>query len=281
MYHPIRVGLVAALTTGLVALGARRLFADQAARVAEDDLTTVAVPARVFSETDLDGLPNAAQRYLRHAIAPGTPLVSSCVLTMEGSLAPSPGAAPVSLTAIETLAPRHGFVWTARARMKGVPVLVRDTYHANRGTLGVTALGIVPLSSGKPTPDLTRSARGRLVAEGVWCPTALVHPCVTWTELGVDLVQYAIEVDEAPVSVTLRLAPSGALREVTMERWGNADGGPWRPLPYGFAVAAEKTFGGVTIPSHLAGGWGYGTEGFIPTSAATFTVLDARPAPSP
>lgn len=276
MRHPLLLTLATTAALGAAALGARRVFADAAARDAERAL--LAEPSGgTFSEARLDGLPEPARRYLRHAVAPGTPLASACRLRMTGVLTPAPGASPVELTATETIAPRWGFVWTARARMMGVPVLVRDHYWRGEGGVAVTALGVVPVPLGGPSSDVARSARGRLVGEGVWCPTALVHPDVRWDDAGPDRACCTVEVDGEPVSVTLHVGPDGALHEVTLDRWGDPDGGAFGLYPYGFAVEAEGTFGGVTIPTEIRGGWRYGTDGFDPTTAVSFSVTDAEP----
>lgn len=272
MRHPVVLTIAAVAAAGALALGARRALTDRAARAAEADLLAADPPAEVFSEEVVDGLPEPAQRYLLHAIAPGTPLAAACRLEMEGTMTPTPGGASTSLTATEVLAPRHGFVWTARARMSGLPVRVRDLYHANRGGVEVTALGAIPIPLGGPSADLTRSARGRLVAEAVWCPTALVHPCVSWEAVDADRARFTLAVDGVPVSVTLRVAEDGTLLDVAMERWGDVLGGSWQRLPYGFGVDEEATFGGVTIPTRLTGGWLYGTDRFDPASAASFSV---------
>jgi hypothetical protein len=189
-------------------------------------------------------------------------------------MTPTPGGTPVDLSAVETLAPRSGFVWTARARMNGLPVRVRDHYYRGAGGVDVVALGVLPLPLGSG-PDVTRSSRGRLVAEGVWCPTALLHPSVTWEAVDRERARYTITVDGEAIGVTIHVAPDGRLREVSLLRWGDVEGRPARPLPYGFRVEEERTFGGVTIPSRLTGGWHYGTDRFESATAATFEVQRA------
>lgn len=275
MRRPVLTALTIASALGLAALGTRRLIADRAARSVEADLWRRGPPARTFSEADLNGLPDPAARYLRHAVAPGTPLASACRLQMTGTMTPAPGAPPTALTAAETLAPRSGFVWTARARVKGLPVRVRDHYHRGGGGVGVTALGAVPVPLGGQDADVARSSRGRLVGEAVWCPTALVHPDVAWEAVGDDLARYTLAVDGEPISVTLRVDGNGALQEVALDRWGDPDGGAARLHPYGFRVGAEGTFEGVTIPTRITGGWGYGTDAYDPASGASFTVTHA------
>ena len=280
MRHPLLATASAIGLAGVAGLAALRARTDAETRRMEAHLTA---PAQVeaFSPAHTRGLPEPARRYLLHAIAPGTPLAPACVLEMDGRMASAPGAPPLRLTAVETLAPRSGFVWSARATMRGVPVHVRDHYHAGSGGLRVAALGLVPLPSDAPEADVTRSARGRLVAEAVWCPTALVHPAVAWEASGADRARFTLAVDGEPVAVDLRLAPDGGLREVALLRWGDADGEPWRALPYGFRVDAEATFGGVTIPGHITGGWRYGTDRFREDAAASFTVRGFRLAGPP
>jgi hypothetical protein len=275
MRHPVLWSLAGAAVLAAAGLGARRYFSDRSARAAEADLFVVSDRLPTFSDPHLVGLPEPAQRWLRHAISPGTPLAPACRLQMDGSMAPTPGGRSVKLSAVETLAPRSGFVWTAKARMNGLPVRVRDHYHQSEGGVDVVALGLFPIPLGSG-PDVTRSSRGRLVAEGVWCPTALVHPDVGWEGVDEDRARYTITVDGEAIAVTIRVGPDGALREVTLPRWGDVDGPPARPIPYGFRVEEEQAFGGVTIPARLVGGWHFGTERFDPAGAATFNVYRAE-----
>ena len=274
MRHPVLWTLTGLATLAAGTLGIRRALSNRHTTALEARLIRPA-PVRPFSDADLDGLPEPAQRYLRHAIAPGTPLSPSVRLWMDGTMTPTPGGPSTDLTAVETLAPHRGFVWTARARMKGLPVRVRDHYFDGDGGVDVVALGFLPIPLGSG-PDVVRSSRGRLVAEAVWCPTALVHPPVAWEALGDERVRFTLPVDDEAIPVTLRIGPGGALREVTLDRWGDVDGKPARPIPYGFWVEEERAFDGVTIPTRLTGGWHFGTDQFDPASAATFVVRRAE-----
>jgi hypothetical protein len=66
----------------------------------------------VFSEAELEGLPDPVRRYLGAAIAPGTPLATSAWLRMRGQIKVGRW---LPFRARETLDPHHGFTWTARA----------------------------------------------------------------------------------------------------------------------------------------------------------------------
>ncbi len=259
-----------------VVLGARRLARDRTFGHIEQALLAPLEDApEMFSPDLVAGLPEPARRHLLHAIAPGTPLAPAVRLQMDGTMTPTPGSARVCLTAEETLAPQRGFVWTASARMFGLPVRVRDHYFSSDGGVHVTILGLIPMPFSADAKDVTRSSRGRLIGEAVWCPTALVGPDVAWEAVDADRARFTLAVDGEAVSVTVRVGPEGALREVTLDRWGDAGVPSPRLLPYGFAVEKEATFGGVTIPTRLCGGWWYGTSRFDPDAAATFIVRSA------
>lgn len=270
------LGTAGVLAASSLALGVRRLARDRTFDRLEHNLLAVpGVPSDVFTPALVAELPEPTRRYLLHAIAPGTPLASAVRLEMTGTMRPSPEGPAVDLRADEVLAPRRGFIWTAQARMGGVPVRVRDHYYRGKGGVGVTLLGLVPLPTSGDADDVARSSHGRLVAEAVWCPIALVHPSVTWEAIDADRARYTLYVDGEAEAVTVHVAPDGSLREVTLERWGDVEGPPARRIPYGFRVDAEGTFGGLTIPTRLVGGWHYGTDRFDEAAAATFAVTDA------
>lgn len=265
---------------GLVASGlalcARRTSEDRAIERVEHTLAAVPSSVPRFAEERVADLPEPARRYLRHAIAPGTPLAPVVRLRMDGTMTPTPGGAQVALTADEVLAPRRGFVWTARARMNGLPVRVQDHYAEGRGGVRVHLLGLVPLPfSGEPA-DIARSSRGRLAGEAVWCPMALIDPDVTWEATGADRARFTLTVDGEAISVTFGIAENGALREVTLDRWGDVGVDRFQPIPYGFAVEEERTFGGVTIPTRIRGGWWYGTARYDEAASSSFAVTEAR-----
>ena len=230
--------------------------------------------AGIFSADRVADLPEPARRYLRHAIAPGTPLARIVRLEMDGSMLPRPGGPRAGLTADEVLAPHVGFTWTARVRMFGLPVRVHDHYFRNEGRVSVDILGVIPVAR-ESGADVTRSSRGRLVAEAVWCPTALVGPDVRWEDVDADRARFTLTVDGDRIPVTIHVDPGGVLGEVTLERWGTVGVPSARPIPYGFEVLDSATFGGVTIPARLRGGWWYGTDRFDPEAAAEFVIRAA------
>lgn len=227
-------------------------------------------PARVAN------LPEPARRYVRRSIAPGTPLARTVEVVQRGSMVPKPGGTRVELAAHEVLTPERGFLWRARFRMGPVPVRVVDYYLDGAGGVRVELFGSVPLQS-DTGPNVARSARGRTLGEALWIPSVLLPgPDVAWDAVDDRHARVTLRLDGEAVPLTLELDDDGRLRTLTMRRYGDVGVPDWRPIPYGFSVEREATFGGYTIPSRIRGGWWFGTDRYDPAAASTFEILDAH-----
>jgi hypothetical protein len=223
---------------------------------------------------DIEHLPEPAQRYLSHALGKASVLSSGVRLTMTGSV--MQGRRRLGLEAVETLVPSRGFLWSARARMGPVVVTVPDHYVDQSSAVEVRLFGLVPLG-GERGPDTAASSRGRLAAESVWAPATLAPgPGLTWSAVDGATATANLSIDDVEESVTLTVDEDGGLQELHMQRWGDVGVDRHQRLPYGFRVLAEATFGGLTIPTSLEGGWWYGTERYDAARASRFSVTSAR-----
>lgn len=201
------------------------------------------------------GLPEPARRWLTHSIDFCTPLWRHVELTMHGQLKLG---AWRPFTARQVLAPQEGFIWAATARFAGIPVTGFDRYSGGTGQMRWRLLGLVPVMTGAGA-DVTRSAAGRLAAEGVLLPTCFAG--AQWSEgPAADTVIGTWRVGEQQKDVTLHVGPDGRLLDVHLQRWGNPDGEPYGRYPFGVTVESEQTFAGVWIPSEFRAGWWWGTE---------------------
>lgn len=121
----------------------------------------------VFDPAMVADLPEPARRWLTHAISPGTPLWETVELSMRGEIRLG---AWRSFTARQVLAPPRGFVWAARARFLGIPVVGFDRFSSGSGEMDWRLGGLIPVMSATG-PDVTRSAAGRLAGEMALAPT--------------------------------------------------------------------------------------------------------------
>jgi hypothetical protein len=209
----------------------------------------------VFSAEMIAGLPAPVQRYLRHAIAPGTPLAASVTLTMSGTI--KLGADWRPFTARQILTPGQGFVWRARAQMGPAFFEGADYYAAGEGRMRFALFGLLPLIQATG-PDTTRSALGRLMGESVLVAARLLPQWgVQWTALDDEQIQATMTVAGETTTLTLTIDAAGQLREVVLPRW-NVEERAY--VPFGVAFSGEHASGGYTIPAQMQAGWWYGTE---------------------
>jgi hypothetical protein len=214
--------------------------------------TQVWDPARAM------GLPEAVRRYLGHTLAPGTPLARAARIEMHGEI--ELGEAWSAFHATQVLRWDRGFVWHAHTTVNGLPVSGADREVDGVGQMKWKLLGIVPVMTASG-PDISRSAIGRLHAEAIWLPGALLDPTVVWSE-DADGPVMTIDAHGEKTIVHLSIAPSGALRSMKLGRWGDVDGGTYHYVDFGGAMTDEVAFGGVTLPTRYRIGWFFGSERF-------------------
>jgi hypothetical protein len=211
-----------------------------------------ATPDRsVFEPGLIRHLPEAARRWLRHSIAPGTPLYPTALITMRGEIKLGSWR---RFTARQVLAPSQGFIWAATARVGGLPVTGFDRYTRGSGEMRWRLGGVVPVLHATGA-DVTLSAAGRLAGESVCVPTAF--PLAMWRSGATpDTATATWLIDGRAETVQLRVDPDGRLVDVAMYRWGNPGGAVFGRHPFGVAVDAERVFHGVTVPAEYRASWG-------------------------
>lgn len=212
-------------------------------------------PLPRFDPRVVDALPMAAARYLLHALAPGAPMANAVHLRMRGDIKLDGRWWP--FRAEQVVHWGRGFVWKAKARVRGMPVVGFDRLLDGEAEMRWRLLGLLPVVTASG-PDVARSAAGRLAGEALWLPNALLKDGV-FGEEGEDLV-----VDLAAHGVTTRvrlgLSARGSVATFRYLRWGDPDKQGFRELPFGGRVENERTIDGVTFPSKLRIGWYFGPE---------------------
>ena len=109
--------------------------------------------------------------------------------------------------------------------------------------------------------DVDQSAAGRLAGEAIRAPASFLGPGVNWQPSSQPNTVTAVRrIGRHAVSTDLLVSERGALRSVTIRRWGNRAKQPWGEYPFGGKVEQEATFDGFTIASVLAVGWFFGTD---------------------
>jgi hypothetical protein len=213
----------------------------------------------------VEGLPDPARRYFLHAIRPGSPLAATVYWQWSGEMRPSKQMGWVPLTSEQVSAKDRGYVWRAKARRGLLRLTAVDHFRDGEGRMRIALFGLVPVVN-ETGPDLSRSALGRLLIEGIIMPSFLLPgPHVRITGVDASRFQITLEVGGEEASYILAVDEEGRLtKESVLQRWGNVtDDGSFRHIPYGGTIEEERTFGGYTIPTRIEGGWWYGTERYF------------------
>jgi hypothetical protein len=256
------IGLV-----GLLALSAAMLLIMRRADEREIDRLWKLLKARpaagTFSPEMVADLPAPARRYFLHAITPGTSLSTTVHLRMSGSFRLQPEAAWLPMQAEQILAPPQGFVWKARVG-KGLWLDGGDRYAEGQGRMRIWLWGILPVVNASGS-DITRGQIGRLAAESIWAPAALLpRHGVSWEAVSDEAARARLEIAGEPVELTVYVDPEGRLRGLTLLRWGDrTDDGRYGYVPFGGEFAEERTFGGYTIPTQISAGWWFGAHRYF------------------
>ncbi|HLI57216.1 MAG TPA: DUF6544 family protein, partial [Actinomycetota bacterium] len=200
-----------------------------------------------FDPEVLDPLPEPAQRWLRHAIAPGTPLAGAVVLEMEGHIRLKSW---IPFRAVQAEVPTEGYVWAARARLGPLSISGYDRYSGPSGEMHWRLFERLPVMSASGT-DVSRSAACRLAIDAVFVPTTFLSPSVSWQQHPerpeVAIAVWTIGEEEHRLELTVDRG--GRLRSVTARRWSNPLGEPWGKHPFGGLLSEEVTTGGITVPT--------------------------------
>jgi hypothetical protein len=211
----------------------------------------------VFQPDNYAHLPEPVQRYLNHAIAPGTQLASAVRLTMHGDIKLK-GWQP--FRAQQVIHWGQGMVWQATTWVKGVPIAGWDRLIEGAGGMRWRLLGLLPVIQ-VAGPDVTRSAIGRMAGECIWLPSVLCQ-YAQWTAVDAAHVQATLSYLNETTQLNLTLSSTGQVEQFHFQRWGDPEGGKHHYVNFGGYVDREGTCAGYTIPTQVRGGWYFGSDRF-------------------
>lgn len=230
-------------------------------------------PVRYDPEMVSD-LPETAKRFFNFAIAPGTPLLPVAEIEMGGQFSLGSRDDPnyQTMEASQILASPHGFVWQLRLSSK-LPVSGSDSGSWTRFRI----LGLFPVARLGGSPDHTKSAYGRYVAESVfWTPAAVLPgPGVVWEEVDSNTARVTVSRGALSQTVNVKVEADGRPVEVSFLRWSNANPDKeYRLQPFGGSLSDFHEVQGYRIPFKVEAGNMFGTDYYFAFYMAE--VIDIR-----
>jgi len=236
--------------------------------------TAMNLPAtrtRRFEAAALTGLAEPVRRYLTHAISDGAVVTAGVRLAMAGRIKVG---RRLSFTAEQEFR-GHAFTWSARAGLgRWKPLNVVDSYGDGAGSTKGKLFGRLRFMHANDE-NTARAAAGRAAAESIWVPGALLPgPGVLWRVESDELIVVRLDVAPEHPEVTIRIGPTGAVRSVSLLRWGNAGQKHFSYIPFGGEIHAERRFGDLVLPSEVSVGWWWGTARYEPFFEATIRYAE-------
>lgn len=225
-----------------------------------------------FDPACAEDLPTPIERWLRHAIQPGTPLRRRVHVTMHGEIKIGRWR---PFTARQLIAP-DGYLWAADAGRFPMRVQGFDRYSEGTGQMSWRLLGVVPVVTARGA-DIDRSAAGRLASELLGLtPAGALAPGVVWHPIDDRQAIATVTIDGLDHHVTVSVGDDGAVQTISLPRWADADGGGFRLHTFGVICDGERTFGGYRLPHRIRAGWWLGTPEWAEGEFFRATIDDAR-----
>ncbi len=199
-------------------------------------------------------LPDLARTYWHHSTAGSATLATAVRLEMTGEIKLKRW---MPFTATQVVRTGVGFVWCAMVKKGFTFITGSDEFIDGQGNMKWKLFGLFPVMVGSG-PDITRSAGDRFAMERILLPSSFGNFGTTWIQDHNDLTVSTVGLS----SIHLNVSPTGAIRTVSMLRWGNANESAFGLTPFGGFIDEESTWCGYTIPSRLRIGWYFGSDRF-------------------
>jgi len=227
-----------------------------------------------FTAAMVADLPEPARRFFAFAIAENTLLYTVAKLEMEGKFGMGDKIAPryLPMRATQVLAAPHGFVWKMSGGTGAMWMSGSDSARWTRFWIG----GLAPVARLGGTPDHTRSAFGRYVAEALfWTPAAVLPgPDVEWERLSENVARMTMRHKGLEQAVDLAVGKDGRPLHVTFMRWSDANPDKiYRLQRFGGSLSEFREFDGFLLPTHVEAGNHFGTDEYFPFFLADISQI--------
>jgi hypothetical protein len=214
-----------------------------------------ALDAERVTVDDYADLPEPVRGYFENVLTAGEQYVRHVRLQQRGEFRLGDDERswrPLTATQEYTTRP-PGFVWDARVSVAPLlPARVVDQYAHGEGVLRAKLLGVFPVASAGPSPEMNEGELLRYLAEAVWFPTALLPAFgVEWERLDESSARATLSHAGVTASAVFHFENDEIVR-VTADRY-RADSDRMEPWSGHFRAYDDRD--GLTIPTAADVGW--------------------------
>ena len=173
-------------------------------------------PGTIISESDLEGLPQAAQRYFRYSGVIGKARINSFSVVLEGRIRNDPSSKWMDILMRQynrlDAPARIVYIESPKPPMAGI-----DSFIAGRGRMHIKTMNFITVVDSKG-PEMDISALVTFLNDLCLCPSAYFALPLVWKEIDRDRVE--LSMDYRGMTARARLTIDG---EGKLTNWESGD----------------------------------------------------------
>lgn len=238
----LNVILVIVVALSTAAMRFRTNTQHQTALLFKTPKTSIAVTDEMISI-----LPQAVQRWMRHAGVVGKETPNKLIISERGMLRTKPDQKWLPFKAIQhfTIDP-PGFVWKASIiAAPGIEIGGQDVYREGRGKMCIKPLYLFNAANGSGK-EIDQGTLVRYLAEMAWFPQFAVSPFLRWQPVNEHEAKVTMEYNGVMASGNYFFNANGDVSCFEAKRYGDF-GGIYRKENWSVKNTGYATFNGVRI----------------------------------
>ncbi len=182
------------------------------------------VSDKIYTSSQLDGLPETVQRYFKYVLKDGMPHISSVRLKHNGVFKTNLKSGFIKITGKQYFSvQKPQFIW------KGTTLFftARDSFIADNGNLKVSLFNIFTVVDGRGS-EINEGELQRWLAESVWFPTNLLpSENITWIAIDENSAKLSFRYKEISFDFIVTFNTAGQIVTMETQRFMTNKREPW------------------------------------------------------
>lgn len=173
---------------------------------------------KTFSYEQLSGLPEPVQRYFKHVLKDGQPLISYIILTHDGQFKTGQDKSWVNIKGEQSFTTETpGFIWKGKTSM----FTACDSYIADKGRLVVSLLSLIKVVD-KQGERINEGELQRWLGESVWFPTNLLpNEHLKWSPMDSQISKLTFNYKNLSIFYMVTFNKIGEITQMETKRYMN------------------------------------------------------------
>ncbi|TDA65871.1 MAG: hypothetical protein D9V47_12290 [Clostridia bacterium] len=217
----------------------------------------------VITESDLEGLPEIVQKWLKNSNVLGKERVRSVRLKQRGVIRAKEGQPWMPFEAVQYYTvDKPGFIWSVRAKAAPLINLVgRDRYYDGSAHMLIKLLSLMTVVDGRGD-EINQGSLLRFLSEIMWFPTAALSEYIKWEPVDKDSAKATMSYKGATASGVFTFSEQGDAIHFVAKRYYSAADGGYSLETWSGAASDHRGFGGIRIPAKAEVMWNLETGDF-------------------